>query len=509
MNGDAVKTRYFLGLDSGGTFIKAAVYDAEMKELAVARRGAEILAPHPGWAERDLDVLWRDAAAVIREAVSKSGIAPSAIAGVGISAQGKGLYLLDKAGRPLGRGVASADQRAMEQVRRWQQDGLPARLYPLTRQTLWTGHPATLLRWFKDNAPDTYERIGAILMSHDYLRQRMTGEAACEVTNISESNLFNMNTGRYDPALFRLLGIPEALDFMPPIVGSTEQAGTITATAAEATGLAKGTPVVGGLFDVVSTAICAGLSDKTRLNAVMGTWSIATGLADAMANDPDYNYVYGRHPDPGLYIAHDASPTSAANFQWFVDTFLSGPDADFPALDAMVSALPKARGDILFLPFVTGSNAGLGMKGGLYGMQAAHGRAQIAQAIMEGIVFSLNVHLRRIRRLFPDATALRATGGPARSRPWMQMLADLSGLPVELPTVEETGCTGSALAAATAAGEFADMADAARKFSGNGGTVHPDAGAHEAYLEKEKRYHRLVAAIRAMEDDITRERDAK
>jgi L-xylulokinase len=504
-----VRTRCFLGLDSGGTFIKAAVYDASMKELAVARRGAAILAPRPGWAERDLEELWRDACLVIREAVARAGVAAADIAGVGISAQGKGLYILDKAGRPLERGVVSADQRAMKQVRLWQRNGVPGRLYPLTRQTLWTGHPATLLRWFRDNDPATYSRIGKIQMAHDLLRYRMTGEVACELTNISESNLYNMNSGRYDEALFDLLGIPEALSFMPPIVGSTETAGKITAAAAEATGLAKGTPVAGGLFDVVSTAICAGLADGSKLNAVMGTWSIATGLAEALTDDPEYNYVYGRHPDPGLYIAHDASPTSAANLQWLLDAFPFGQETDFSVLNAQVEALPKATGGVLFLPFITGSNAGLGMKGGLYGLQAAHGRAHVVQAVMEGIVFSLNVHLRRIRRLFPDATALRATGGPARSRPWMRMLADLSGLPVELPTVEETGCTGSALAAATGAGEFASMTEAAGRFSGNGGVVQPDASARDAYLEKERRYQRLVAAVRAMEDDSVGERKSQ
>ncbi len=500
-----MRTRYFLGLDSGGTFIKAGVYDASMKELTVARRGAAILAPRPGWAERDLEELWRDACLVVREAVARSGVAAADIAGVGISAQGKGLYILDKAGKPRARGIVSADQRAMEQVRRWQRDGLPARLYPLTRQTLWTGHPATLLRWLRDNDPAAYEGIGKIQMSHDLLRFRMTGEVACELTNISESNLYNMNSGAYDDALFDLLGIPEARAFMPPLVGSTETAGSVTAEASEATGLSRGTPVVGGLFDVVSTAICAGLADGSRLNAVMGTWSIATGLADALTDDPDYNYVYGKHPDPGLSIAHDASPTSAANLQWLLDAFPAGPDADFAALNAQVAALPKATGSILFLPFITGSNAGLGMKGGFYGIQAAHGRAHVVQAVMEGIVFSLNVHLARIRRLFPDAKALRATGGPARSRPWMQMLADLSGLPVELPTVEETGCTGAALAAATGAGEFSSMAEAAGLFSGNGGVVLPDEAAQGAFLEKERRYHRLAAAVRAMEDEFEKE----
>lgn len=499
--------KYYIGLDSGGTFIKAAVYTSSMRELAVARRGAGIITPNPGWAERDLDELWRDACLVIREALSKSGVDASRIAGLGISAQGKGLYLLDKSGKTLCRGVVSADQRAMELVRHWQSEEIPERLYPRTRQTLWTGHPVTLLRWFKDNSPKIYEQIGTVLMSHDYLRYCMTGEVGCEVTNISESNFYNMNTESYDSSLFELLGIPEAIDFLPPVVGSTALAGRVTKEASAATGLAEGTPVVGGLFDVVATAVSAGLTDGSRINAVMGTWSIATGLADKLENRPDYNYVYGKYPDDGLYIAHDASPTSAGNFQWILDTFLLSDEPGVRKLDAMVASLPKASGDVLFLPFITGSNAGLGMKGCLYGMRTSHGLADITQAVMEGIVFGFNVHLSRIRRIFPAAAALRATGGPARSRPWMRMLADLSGLPVEMPVVEETGCTGSALAAAVGAGDFSSMREAAGSLSGCGEVIEPDVKAGMAYLEKERRYGKLVSAIRLMEDELIAERE--
>ncbi len=493
---------FFLGVDSGGTFIKAGVYDSALRERAVARKVGKVVSLHPGWAERDLDELWADACWVMREAVEKSGVDSSAIKSVGISAHGKGLYLLGRGGSPLGRGILSADQRALDLVRRWQEEAIPDKLYPLTRQTLWTGHPATLLRWLKENEPERYRAVWRVQMAHDYLRFKMTGNCGCEITNISESNLFNMNQGGFDPILFGMLGIDEAFGYMPGLVGSGEAAGEITAEAAAATGLEKGTLVAGGLFDVAATALCAGLVDATRLNAVMGTWSIATGLTDSMTDDADYNFVYGRHPDPGFYIAHDASPTSAANFEWFMTTFLRQAGIDYDQINASVAALPKAGSGVLFMPFLTGSNAGLGMKGGWYGLQSAHTPAHVAQAVYEGVIFSLNVHLQRIRRLFPQAEALRATGGPARSKPWMQILADLSGMPVELPLVEETGCTGAALAAAVSCGIFHSMKEAAGLFAKPGDAIMPDAGAFAQYKEKEQRYRYLVETIRDMEDRL-------
>lgn len=235
-------TDYFLGLDCGGTFIKAGIYDITGTEYGIARHNLPITTPQPGWAERDMHTLWQTAAEVIRELLDRTALSASAISGVGISAQGKGLFLLDKHDKPLGHAILSSDQRAREQVLAWQQAGIPQALYPQTRQTLWTGHPVSLLRWLKDHQPTRYAQIGTLFMAHDYMRFCLTGERACEETNISESNLYNMDTGRYDPALAEQLGIAEIVSALPPIIGSTDIAGRITPEAAQLTGLRAGTP---------------------------------------------------------------------------------------------------------------------------------------------------------------------------------------------------------------------------------------------------------------------------
>lgn len=486
----------WLGIDSGGTYLKAGVYDENGHEYAIARRHIEVLSPRPGWAERDMDALWRATAEVIREALSIAGVSGNAIRGVGISGQGKGLFLLDRANRPLGNALLSADQRALPLVQRWQEEGVPEAIYPRTRQTLWTGHPVSLLRWVKDNEPDRYAAIGTVLMGHDYLRFRLTGERACEQTNISESNLFDMNSGAYDALLADLFGIPEAMDTLPPVVGSAEIAGRITPQAAEETGLAIGTPVVGGLFDVVSTCLCAGIADDTQLNAVMGTWSVTTGVTQTIDAAQTYPFVYGRHAQPGSYIVHEASPTSAGNIEWLARQF---GDLDYAAINAAVESLPKLASDVLFIPFLYGSNAGLGMRAGFYGMQAFHTQAHLLQAAFEGVVFSHLHHLSRIQIRFPNVRALRVTGGPARSRPWMQILADASGLPLELPRIEETGCLGAAMAAEVGTGAFADFWQAIAAIRPAQERVEPDPAAYERYRERRERYEQLLTALRGFE----------
>lgn len=483
---------FWLGIDCGGTYLKAGLYDCQGREHGIERQSLQTLSPQPGYAERDMLALREACIATLSRLLQRTQTAGDRIRGVGISAQGKGLFLLDKQDKPLGNAMLSSDRRALDIVQRWQQDGIPQKLYPLTRQTLWTGHPVSLLRWVKENEPQRYAQIGSVMMGHDYLRWCLTGTKGCEESNISESNLYNMVSGEYDPRLTQWLGISEINDALPPIVRSARICGEITAETAALTGLAPGTPVVGGLFDVVSTALCAGLKDETRLNAVMGTWAVASGIATGIRDDEAHPYIYGRYVNDGQYIVHEASPTSSGNLEWLTTQW---GDLSFEAINQAVASLPKAGSDLFFLPFLYGSNAGLEMTAGFYGMQALHSRDHLLQAVYEGVVFSHMTHLNRMRERFTDVQALRVTGGPAHSAVWMQMLADVSGLPVELPLVEETGCFGAALAALVGTGEYRDFHDAQQTLKHDIRTLTPDMAAHTRYQRKYARYQHLIIAL--------------
>ncbi|EBP0115816.1 carbohydrate kinase [Salmonella enterica subsp. salamae] len=486
------KETFWLGIDCGGTYLKAGLYDAEGHEHGIHRQSLQTLSPLPGYAERDMHQLWQQCAATIAGLLKQTGVSGGQIKGIGISAQGKGLFLLDKQNRPLGNAILSSDRRALNIVERWQQDGIPQKLYPVTRQTLWTGHPASLLRWVKEHEPQRYAHIGCVMMAHDYLRWRLTGVKGCEESNISESNLYNMTTGRYDSRLTQWLGISEIDHALPPVVGSAETGGKISEEAAAITGLAAGTPVVGGLFDVVSTALCAGIDDEFTLNAVMGTWAVTSGIARGLRDHEAHPYVYGRYVNDGQYIVHEASPTSSGNLEWFTAQW---GELSFDEINRAVASLPKAGSDLFFLPFLYGSNAGLEMTSGFYGMQALHTRAHLLQALYEGVVFSHMTHLNRMRERFTEVRTLRVTGGPAHSDVWMQMLADVSGLRIELPQVEETGCFGAALAARVGTGVYRSFSEAQRALKHPVRTLLPDMTAHARYQRKYNHYQYLIEAL--------------
>lgn len=490
---------FWLGIDCGGTFVKAGIYNAEGKELGGFRQNLTVISERPGWAERDLAELWSSCIAVIQGVLNKTKILASDIRGVGISAQGKGLFLLDKDQRPLGRGILSSDQRSIEIVKAWQAQGIPEQLYSLTRQTLWTGHPVSILRWIKLYDPERYTKIGSVLMSHDYLRFCLTGEVYCEESNISESNLYNMFKRGYDEDIANLLGIAEIFTALPPIVASSDIAGYITKQVAQQTGLLEGTPVVGGLFDVVSSALCAELDDETKLNVTLGTWSVVSGITSVVNTNDRLPFVYGRHAQEDKFIVHEASPTSAGNLEWFIKQW---GNLDYHQINQLVGALPKAESSVLFIPFLYGSNAGLGMKGSFYGLQSLHQQAHLLQAIYEGVIFSLMTHLEKMLIRFPDTRVLRVTGGPAKSLVWMQILADLTGLTVEIPQVEETGCLGAALVAMVGLRVYSDCQSAQSAVKNQKVFVLPDKSAYDKYQQKYQRYNLLIQSLRDFNDQI-------
>lgn len=501
-----MQAQYLLGIDCGGTYLKAGLYDDKGQEIAITRKAMVTLSPEAGFAERDMHGLWQECASCIRNLLQNTKIDAHAIKAIGISAQGKGLFLLDKAGKPLGNAILSSDKRSMPIVKRWLNEGIKEKLYQTTKQTLWCGHPVSILRYLKEFEPMRYEAIGSIMMGHDYLRYCLTGVKACERSNISESNLYNMHTDEYDPELARLLGIDEIFSALPPIVSPEEISGTVTSEVALETGLIAGTPVVGGLFDVVSTALCAGLRDEKVLNAVMGTWAVTSGIANSLGSAEKHPYVYGKFVNPQQYIIHEASPTSSGNLEWF--NHIVG-DLPYDQLNHLIAELPRAEGDLFFLPFLYGSNAGLEMMGSFYGLQALHSKIDMAKAVYEGVIFSHMTHINRIRERFPEANRLRVTGGSTHSAVWMQMFADISGMVIELPQVEETGCSGAALSAGVGAHIFKDFYEAQDSLQYEIKTVEPNAHYHEIYLEKYHKYQALVTALQGFHQSISHDSQHK
>ena len=198
---------YYIGLDNGGTLTKAALYTSSGEEVAVCSAATEIAVPHPGYAERDMERMWRTNCDVLRGLLVRAGVDPADVRAVACCGHGKGLYLWGRDGKPVRAGIVSMDNRAAEYARRWEEDGTAAKAFAFSCQRVLACQPVALLAWLRDNEPENYRNIRWVFECKDYVRFRLTGEAFAEVTDYSGTNLMNLHTRDYDPRLLGLFGL--------------------------------------------------------------------------------------------------------------------------------------------------------------------------------------------------------------------------------------------------------------------------------------------------------------
>ena len=494
--------QYLLGIDNGNTFSKAALFDLHGKEIAVANCAADTEFPQPGWTERDMEMLWQSTATAIRDVLAKSGVQPEEIAGIGNSGHGNGIYLLDKQRRPLRNGVQSMDTRAADVVAGWNQRNLHSQTFPFSLQTFWPAQPNALLAWIKENEPQNYERIGAILMVKDYIKYRLTGEITGDYTDMSGANLMNVPNKCYSKELLELYDISEVYEALPPLKQSNEVAGQVTFTAAKETGLAAGTPVVGGLFDVDASALGSGVYAANQACLVMGSWSINEVVTKDPIVDPNL-FMTTIFADPDLFLTIEGSATSATNLEWFVNQFCGDERAEakkrgisvYEVCNEVVESLPLDSTNIIFHPFLFGSNVQPTARAGFYGVAGWHTRAHLLRALYEGVVFGHLSHIEKLRAAGGNINTARLAGGGSRSLVWSQMFADTIQVPMEISDGNELGARGAALSAGIGAGIYRDYAEAVQEAVSVIRVHEPIPANTPHYLARYAEYQRLAKVM--------------
>ena len=247
------KHAYFIGIDNGGSAIKAAVFDENGRELSVSQIQIPMDHPNPGWTERDPLSVWRGNCQVIRDAIGKAQICSQDIKGVSVCGYGGGLGLLDNANTPIAPFIVSTDTRASQLLGEYSESGINSSLYQMTLQNLWAGQQAMLLPWLKKHRPDLLKQACHMVSIKDYIRYCLTGMLATDYTDASCTNLFNIRDKQFDPEIFGLLDIREYFHLAcVPILQSFETADFVTSEAAIQCGLAEGIPE---LYDYCSKAI--------------------------------------------------------------------------------------------------------------------------------------------------------------------------------------------------------------------------------------------------------------
>ena len=494
--------RFLLGLDNGGTLVKAGLYSVSGNAVAFASEEIPSILGRDGFVERDMDVLWEKNCRVIKDVIAKADIDPSCVVCVSVSGHGNGLYLVDKDLKPVMNGVYSTDMRAKGYVELFNETGVCDSILPKTMQTLYPGQLPVLLRWMGDNRPETLAKARWALGCNDYIRLCLTGEAYAEITNMSAASVLNQNTRCYDDDILKAMGIEDCKALLPPLGQSCGVCGRVNAKSAKETGLVEGTPVAGGLIDLTSCAIATGLTDESRLCLIAGTW----GINEFVSKKPVFSkglLLTSVYCIDGYYLVTDGSMTSASNLEWFLREFFEYERQKakaqgkkvYAAADAMVEATAPEDSAVIFLPFLYGTNVDANAKSCFLGLSGWHTNAQLLRAVFEGIVCSHRMHIEKLLALRDRPEAVRMAGGVTKSSVWVQMFADALQMPIEISDVEELGTMGVAMCAGVAAGEYGSLYEASGAFFGVSHICRPDSTKKDIYDKKYELYKKTIECL--------------
>lgn len=493
---------HLLGIDIGTSGTKVILAGENGQIVASAFAGYPLVQPQPGWAEQDPELWWQATVAGIREIWAKSGLDGNQVDAIGLSGQMHGAVLLDEDYHILRPAILWCDQRTGEECA-WITETIGTeKLFAWTGNPALPGFTAPKLLWVRRHEPDVFGRIKHVLLPKDYIRFRLTGEMATEVSDASGTLLFNVARRCWSDEMMSALDIREA--WLPRVYESTEISGSITNSASSLTGLRTGTPVVGGGGDQAAGAIGAGIVESGLLSVALGTSGVvfaATDEARILSGSGLHAFC---HAVPSQWHLMGVMLAAGASLQWLRN--IMDPGISYDVMTERAAGVKAGCEGLLYLPYLLGERTPHPdpfARGAFIGLTMRHETGHLARAVMEGVAFGLRDSLELMKELGVPAQEVRVSGGGARSALWRQILADIFEIPVTMVNSSEGPAFGAALLAGTGVGIFSSVEEACRKTIKVVSRQEPNLPMREVYDQGYALYKSLYPLLRETSHHLT------
>lgn len=497
--------RYLLGVDLGTSGTKTVLFDEAGNAVASSTTEYPMYQPKNGWAEQEPSDWWDATVTGIRTVLQKSGVVPSAVAGVGLSGQMHGLVMLDAAGEVLRRSIIWCDQRTAKECEEITQRVGAERLVEITANPALTGFTASKILWVRNNEPEVYEKCRHILLPKDYVRYKLTGEFATEVSDASGMQLLDIPNRCWSQEVLDALDIDRSL--LAKVYESPEVTGTVTTQAARLTGLAEGTIVVGGAGDNAAAAVGTGIVTDQRAFTTIGTSGVVYAHTSKLAIDPKGRVHTFCCAVPGCWHVMGVTQGAGLSLKWFRDTLCDsevetarnmGVDPYF-LMDKAAERSPIGSNRLIYLPYLMGERTphlDPDCRGVFFGLSAIHTKADMNRAVMEGVSYSLRDCVEVLCEMGVTIDEMMACGGGGTSPLWRKMLADLYGMPVKTVNSKEGPALGVAILAGVGAGMYASVEEGCRAVIRTDKQELPTAENSAEYEKYYEIYRGLYASLK-------------
>lgn len=438
-----------------------------------------------GVAEQNPDDWWIAVVEATRGLMTRSGANPAQVTGLVVSGQMMGAVLLDSDHLPVRPALIWADTRSTAQTEDLERVIGQDRAYSLLGHRLNPTYSLEKIMWVRDNEPERFSRVRHFCLAKDFVVHRLTGRLVTDRSDASATNAYDQNRGEWSAEMLAAAGLNARL--FPEILDATAVVGTLTLSAASALGLDRTTRVVLGGGDGPIAAVGAGIvAPEDGAYACLGTSSWISFTSATPVHDPLKRTMTFDHVIPHRYVPTATMQAGGGAMAWVSELLNPLPSsAKLAALVTGASTASAASSGLYFLPYLLGERSPYwnpDAAGAFIGINRHHGRAEMTRAVLEGVAFNLLTCLQAFRESEASIERVDAIGGGAASDVWLQILADVWGIPVRRRTiVEEANSLGAAVTAAVGLGLVDDFG-AARGLSEVSAEFSPDLGRHSDYL---------------------------
>lgn len=485
--------RYLLGVDIGTTGTKTLLFREDGKLIEGAYCPYATDTPAAGRSEQNPLDWWNAVVQTVRKVCQNHEIAKGLTA-ISLSTQGGTLVPVDSNFEPVRPAIVWNDVRCGRECQCFAEKHGADTIYRKTGWALAPGQNLMQIRWMKDHEPELFKKTAYFLSVPDYISYQLTGIAAVDPSNAGINQLADIVRGDYDPQLLDFAGITR--DQVAEIVPSGSPIGKLTVRAAEQLGLHTDVVLVSGAHDQYAVALGAGACENNDILVGTGTCWVVTRIADA----PDFSSGLAQSVAavPGKWGSLKSLSAGGVCLEWWRKNLAADQSSNlvaFEQINAFVSQRKAAEEGLFFYPFSCYAGGGNTIpKAAFVGMDLSHDRYHLARAIMEGVAFQLDWMLEDFGA---DGCVqeLKLTGGATKSELWCQMVADITGLPVQIPQIPDLACTGAAILAGVGCDIYESAKQGYTHMSVPERTAYPDPAKSEMYQKKTAVYRKCAQQL--------------
>ncbi len=482
----------YIGIDLGTSACKLLLVDEGGEVQNKVTKEYPLSFPRPGWSEQNPEDWWRAVTEGMPELLA--GFEASQVAGIGAGGQMHGLVALDENGQVIRPAILWNDGRTAVQVAYLNETVGRDKLSRYTANIAFAGFTAPKLLWMRENEPENFARIRKIMLPKDYINYRLTGAHCTDRSDASGTLLLDVQNKRWSAEMCEICGVSE--EQLPRLYESWEVVGTLLPDAAKALGLLEAVKVCAGAGDNAAAAIGTGVVGAGGCNISLGTSGTIFVSSDKFGVDPNNALHSFAHADGGWHLMGCMLSAASCNKWWCEDILGTN---NYSVEQKPIDADKLGRNRVFFLPYLMGERSPINdtdARGAFIGMSMDTTRADFTQAVLEGVAFAIRDSFEVAKSLGVDIPRSTICGGGAKSPLWRTILANVLGIPLDLPQTEQGPGYGGAVLAMVGCGAFPSVQTACGALVKIAGTVAPDSELTARYEERYRKFLKIYPALK-------------